>query len=151
MSVQTFRIDAPAADVFAVLADPNTYPQWVVGCDDIRAIDPTWPAVGSKFHHTVGAGPIKVKDNTKVTAVTEGTRLVLEGRARPAGVVSIAFDLTPVVDGTATDVTMSEEPVRGFARLVHNPVQDGLIHARNHKTLQRLRDVVATRRGSPTA
>jgi uncharacterized protein YndB with AHSA1/START domain len=143
MPRQSYRIDAPPADVFAVLADPYTYADWVVGCDRIRGVEGDWPEVGAKFHHTVGVGPLKVSDNTKVLEVEHGRRLVLEARARPAGVVEVTFVLTAVGDGT--DVLMEEHPVRGFAHLIHNPLQDGLIFARNHKTLQRLSDVVRKR------
>lgn len=144
MSVTSMPIAGTPAEVFAVLADPYTYEHWVVGCDDIRAVEGEWPAVGSHFDHTVGTGPIKVKDNTKVLEVEADRRLVIEARARPAGVAKVVFTLEPEGDGTK--VTIEERPVRGLARRIHNPGQDFLIHLRNAESLRRLDQLVRERR-----
>jgi hypothetical protein len=58
---------------FAVLSHPENYADWVVGSDKIRDADPTWPAVGTRFHHRVGVGPLKVNDHTDVIAVDPPT------------------------------------------------------------------------------
>jgi uncharacterized protein YndB with AHSA1/START domain len=78
-------VDAPPERVFAVLADPKTYADWVVGSDTIRDADPTWPAPGSRFYHRVGVGPIKVKDHTEVREADRPRKLALHARARPLG------------------------------------------------------------------
>ena len=41
---------------FNVLVDPTTYPSWLVGAEEIRAVSDDWPAVGSRFNHVVGCG-----------------------------------------------------------------------------------------------
>lgn len=148
MATNCTRIEATPEEVFAVLADANTYEHWVVGCDDIRAVEGDWPAVDSKFFHTVGAGPIKVKDNTKVVEVETNKRLVLEARARPAGVAQVIFRLTPVEGGT--DVEIEEFAIRGVAKMIDNPLQEGLIKLRNVETLRRLSKQVEQRRSAPT-
>jgi uncharacterized protein YndB with AHSA1/START domain len=144
MSTNRLTIDASPQDVFAVLADARTYEHWVVGCDDIRAVEGDWPAVGSKFFHTVGIGPVKTKDNTKVLEVETDRKLVLEARARPAGVAKVIFRLVPVDGGT--DVSIEEFPIKGIAKVTHNPIQDGLIKLRNVETLRRLDKQVQERR-----
>ena len=149
MSKNRHTIDATPDEVFAVLADARTYVHWVVGCDDIRAVEGDWPAVGSRFFHTVGVGPIKTKDNTKVVEVDAPRRLVLEARARPAGIAAVIFELRPVEGGT--EVEIEEYPIRGVAKTIHNPLQDGLIKARNVETLRRLDKQVMERKGSPTS
>ncbi len=149
MSKNHHTIDATPDEVFAVLADARTYEHWVVGCADIRAVDGDWPAVGSKFFHTVGVGPIKTKDNTAVVEVEPGRKLVLEARARPAGVAKVIFTLTPVDGGT--EVEIDEYPVRGVAKTIHNPIQDGLIKLRNVETLRRLDKQVTERKGATTS
>ena len=146
MSTNRLTIAASPQEVFAVLADANTYQHWVVGCDDIRAVEGDWPAVGSKFFHTVGVGPLKTKDNTKVLEVDAPHKLVLEARARPAGIAKVIFRLVPVDAGT--DVSIEEHPIRGVARVIHNPVQDGLIKVRNVETLRRLEKQVLDRKGT---
>jgi uncharacterized protein YndB with AHSA1/START domain len=148
MSKNRHTIPATPEEVFAVLADARTYQHWVVGCDDIRAVEGDWPAVGSRFFHTVGVGPIKTKDNTKVVEVDAPHRLVLEARARPAGVATVIFELRPVDGGTATEVEIDEYPIKGVAKTIHNPVQDGLIKVRNVETLRRLEKQVLQRKQS---
>lgn len=148
MATNCTRIEASPEEVFAVLADARTYEHWVVGCDDIRGVEGDWPAVDSKFFHTVGAGPIKVSDNTKVVEVETNKRLVLEARARPAGVAKVIFRLTPVEGGT--DVEIEEYAIRGVAKMLDNPLQNGLIKMRNVETLRRLAKQVEQRRSAPT-
>jgi uncharacterized protein YndB with AHSA1/START domain len=146
MSTTSLVIPATPDEVFAVLADPYTYTEWVVGAHDIRHVEGTWPDVGSHFFHTVGVGPIKTKDNTKVIEVEPGKRLVLEARARPAGVARVIFDLRPVEHGT--EVEIEEYPINGPAKAFHNPIQDGVIKVRNVETLRRLERVVIERRSA---
>ena len=147
MATNSHTIPATPDEVFAVLADARTYQHWVVGCDDIRAVEGEWPAAGSRFFHTVGVGPIKTSDNTKVLEVDAPHRLVLEARARPAGVAKVIFTLRPVDGGT--EVGIDEYPIKGVAKAIHNPVQDGLIKVRNVETLRRLEKQVMQRRGTP--
>ena len=146
MSKNSLVIAASPDEVFAVLADARTYSEWVVGCDDIRAVEGTWPEVGSHFFHTVGVGPIKTKDNTKVVEVDPPRRLVLEARARPAGVARVIFELRP--QGAGTEIEIEEYPIKGVAKVIDNPLQDGLIKARNVETLRRLDRVVQQRRAA---
>ncbi len=144
MAVTRMSIDASPAEVFALLADPYTYQHWVVGCDEIRGVEGEWPATGAVFHHKVGAGPLKVSDSTKVVEVEPDRRLVLEARARPAGVVKVTFTLEPK-DG-ATEVCIEEHPLRGPAKAVDSAGQDLLIHLRNAESLRRLDQQVRERR-----
>ncbi len=136
MSKNRLVIEAPPEAVFAVLADARSYRHWVVGAHEIRGVEGEWPAVGSRFFHTVGVGPFKTKDNTMVTAVEPNRRLELEARARPAGVARVVFTLRPVAGGT--EIEIEEYPIRGAAKLLHSPIQDAVIKARNAETLRRL-------------
>lgn len=134
---------APEA-VFAVLADPWTYPDWLVGCKEIRAVDDGWPAPGTRFHHRVGiVGPLTLEDHTKVLECEPGRRLLLEARARPAGVASVEFVLGDD-DAGGTVLTLHEAPVRGVAARLHNPLLDALVKARNEKSLKGLSEAVTT-------
>jgi uncharacterized protein YndB with AHSA1/START domain len=145
MSKNSLTIDAPPADVWAVLADARAYEHWVVGCDDIRGVEGDWPAVGSRFFHTVGVGPLKTKDNTEVVECEPERRLVLQAHARPAGVAEVIFTLDALDDGSRTDVTIEEFPTEGVAKAIDNPIQDGAIKVRNVETLRRLAKQVADR------
>jgi uncharacterized protein YndB with AHSA1/START domain len=134
---------ASAADAFAVLIDPETYPRWLVGAKQIRDVDAGWPSPGSRFHHVVGAGPMQIPDNTEVLAIEPGRMLKLKVRARPF----VSAEATFTVVGDADDsgrcvVSLQEEPtVRWLGNLVR-PVMDPSIHVRNHKSLEHLAAVV---------
>ena len=134
---------SPVRDVFAVLADPATYAYWVVGSDEIRDADASWPAVGAKLHHRVGAGPFKINDNTEVLEVSEPWRLVLQARVRPFGTARIIMELIDLGDGT--QVTMTEVPGDRFSRLLHNPLTDAILRRRNDVALKRLAELAARR------
>ncbi len=144
-NVTTFPI--PIEQVFAVLSDPKTYAYWVVGADAIRDADTSWPAVGAKLHHRVGAGPFKLNDNTEVLEVTEPRRLVLQARARPLGTARVILDLIDL--GDRTQVTMVEGPGDCFSRLLHNPLTDFLLRRRNDEALRRLGQLAAQRQDLP--
>lgn len=137
MARTTTQVAAMPDRVFAVLADGWTYERWVVGCKEIRDVDAGWPAPGATFHHSVGMGPIAVRDTTTVIESDPGRRIVLRARARPAGVARVEIDLAEHDGGT--QVTMVERPVSGPPALLHNPVQEWLIDRRNRESLRRLR------------
>ncbi len=145
-NVTTFPV--PIKQVFAVLADPKTYAYWVVGSDTIRDADASWPAVGAKLHHRVGAGPFKLNDNTEVLEVSEPVRLVLQARARPLGTARVVLDLIEL--GNRTQLTMVEGPGDRISRLLHNPLTDFLLRRRNDEALRRLGRLVAQHDDMPT-
>lgn len=137
MSITRAHVDAPPERVFDILDDASTYEFWVVGCKDIRAVDAEWPAPGSAFHHSVGVGPLTLKDSTSVVERDRPRTLELRARARPAGVARVHFELT--AQGSGTTVTIEEAPIEGLPAKLHNPLQDHLIHQRNEETLRRLK------------
>jgi len=136
-------IPAPRAAVFAVLADPYTYPDWVVGAQRIRSVEGDWPEPGATFHHVVGMFPLRLRDSTSVVEVDEERCLVLEARARPMGRARVELCLEDTPGGTR--VTMIEYPVSGPATLAPSVVVEPSIRKRNHVTLERLEDVVKRR------
>lgn len=136
------QISAPPERVFAVLSDPQSYGDWVVGSDTIRDADPAWPAAGSRFYHRVGVGPFKLNDHTEVLEVDPPRRLVLHARARPLGTAKVTLLLTP--QGDATLVTMREEAGDPLSRLAINPLTDWLVHHRNVESLRRLKRIAET-------
>ncbi|HEX7165702.1 MAG TPA: SRPBCC family protein [Acidimicrobiales bacterium] len=143
MAENSTTIDATPEQVFEVLLDAWTYKDWVVGCDEIRGVDADWPAVGSRFHHTVGAGPAKTDDTTKIVDVDAPRRLLLEARARPAGIAKVEFVVEPEGDGAR--ITIEEELIDGPAEKLPTSVADVGLKLRNAETLRRLRSVVEER------
>jgi uncharacterized protein YndB with AHSA1/START domain len=144
MATTHTQIAASPDEVFAALANPDNYGDWVVGSDTIRDADPAWPKVGSRFHHRVGFGLLKLNDHTEVLEVQPPHRLVMHARARPLGTAKVTMLLTER-DGH-TDVTMIEVAGDRFSRLAFNRLTDPLIHLRNVEALRRLRRIVETGR-----
>lgn len=136
MAINEKLIHAPADKVFTVLADPESYSHWVVGANEIRRYDTSWPDEGTTFHHTQGKWPLTVKDTSSVMEVDPDRRLVLEVRTRPFVVAKVELELTPENGGTR--VRMTEFPTGGLLKPVHNPVLDGLTYLRNAVGLGRL-------------
>jgi uncharacterized protein YndB with AHSA1/START domain len=137
---QTERlIRATPERVFEVLSDPDSYGHWVVGSKYIRDADASWPAVGTRFHHTVGIGPIEIKDNTEVEAVEPGRYLQLKARARPAGRARVKLTLREHPEGTM--VEMDEGPADARTAVFFNPLGKFLTKRRNDESLARLAEL----------
>lgn len=121
--------------VFAVLSDPETYPDWLAGAQKIRRVDPSFPEPGTRFDHEVGPseGATVADDSTSVVS-DPPHRLVLEvhvGRIR--GLVD--FQLERVADGTLVTFRESTSGALGYAM----PLLRGPIFLRNRASLERLR------------
>ena len=56
-------VAAPPETVWAVLAEPAAYGEWVVGTKVTRA-DASWPTVGSSLEFRVEVGPLGAGDRT---------------------------------------------------------------------------------------
>jgi uncharacterized protein YndB with AHSA1/START domain len=132
-------IAAAPERVFAVLSDPGAYANWVVGAQAIRSADPDWPAPGSALYHTVGAGPLSLRDRTRVVDSEAPVMLELHARARPLPAANVTLWLTPEGDGTR--VTMLESPSQPVLSLLIGPVGHLALHVRNQESLRRLRDL----------
>lgn len=140
MSHCTTVIDAPAERVFGVLADPQRYPDWVIGADTVRGADDSFPRAGARLYHRVGWGPLKLDDHTEVLASEPPYRLELRAKARPLGTARVSMLLAPRGAGS-TYVTMIEEPADALSRLLFNPLLNLLLRGRNEASLGRLKRI----------
>lgn len=130
--------------VYAVLSDPRPYSYVVVGTRRIRSFEPTWPAVGSVFHHSLGVGVTLIRDHTESLEVVEGSRIAMRTYMRPVAVNDVIFDLVAEDDGTR--VTLTETAVGGPVALPGMRAgADGLFWLRNGWVLRRLRTVAERR------
>lgn len=129
--------------VFDVLRDGTSYGHWVVGTRKIRTVDAGWPAEGTRLHYTVGYGPLRKDDETVSLSYGPDERLELEARAWPAGTARIVIRAEAADGGTL--VSIDEAPDKGPAKLLHNPLTDALVKARNVETLRRLERQAAGR------
>ena len=148
MSEVRRTIHADPEAVWAVLADPTTYPDCLVGAQVIRDVDGEFPKPGSDFHHSVGASEeLALPDRTTALEAERPHKLTLKVRARPFFEGVVRFRLLATKAGT--ELVLEEEPV-GPLRFVA-PLLRPLIVARNAKSLDRLRDLVEARSATPAA
>ena len=133
----------PPEVVWDVLSDPDSYAYWVVGSKHIRDAEPDFPAPGSKFHHTIGFGPLTLDDHTEVLEAEPPALLRLRAKGRPFGTATVTMRMTPRADGT--EVEMSENPDGIYSVLSLNPALHLLTKARNAEGLMRLEELARQR------
>ena len=136
MSRNTRTIKTTPDKVWGVLADGWLYPLWVVGASRMRDVDAEWPDVGARIHHSVGAWPLLLDDNTEVLDCEPGHLLEVRARSWPAGEARVVLRLTEVDGGT--EVVMEEDVESGPARLVPKPMRTPMLAWRNVESLRRL-------------
>jgi hypothetical protein len=136
MSTNERVVQATPEQVWEVLSDGWLYPLWVVGASRMREVDDTWPEVGARLHHSVGAWPALIDDYTEVEECRPLRMLQLRARAWPAGEAGVVLRLEPV--GAETRIVMEENAVNGPAALIPKPLQDPLLAWRNVESLRRL-------------
>lgn len=137
MARTTAQIAASSSAIWNLLADGWLYASWVVGTVKIRSVDEAWPAVGSKLHHSVGAWPLMLHDETEITECEPGRRLVMQARGWPVGEATVELVLVP--DGsTATTVQLAEAPTAGPGSWANNPLFEAVAKHRLEEMLARL-------------
>lgn len=146
MAVRHHLIHATPRQVWAVLADPSRYADWVVGTSDSRAARGLWPELGSALEYTVRIGPWTVAGTSVVRHVEAPAELELEVDSGPLGTARVAIEVRPW--GEEALVKVDEHPLRGFGGTVHNAAVDALIQLRHRSMLARLADVVEESAGA---
>ncbi len=129
----------PPQAVFDVLSDPGSYGYWVAGSKEIRDADPEWPEPGSRFHHTVGFGPLTIRDHTTAEESERPRRIVLRAKARPLGTAKVTLELEARDGGT--EVTMTEDAGDAVSLVFFGPATHLLTRWRNAESLMRLEEL----------
>lgn len=138
------RTEVPADPeaVYAVLSDPTTYPDWLVGAQRIRGVDADFPNPGSEFAHSVGpTRAVTVDDRTEATAADPPHRLDLHVRA---GLFRADVELCVEPAEGGSQVRFLERPTGPAAVLT--PVLKPFLLARNAESLRRLSSYLELRR-----
>jgi uncharacterized protein YndB with AHSA1/START domain len=133
----------PPLAVWEALADPADYAYWVVGSKEVRAADAGFPAPGTKFHHTIGFGPLTLRDHTEVLEADPPSELRLRAKGRPFGTATVTLKLEAVDGGTSVEIT--EHPDGVFSVLALNPLLHVATKLRNAESLMRLEELALRR------
>ncbi len=139
------EVEASATEIWAVLSDGWTYSAWVVGTSKIRSVDPAWPQVGTRIHHSVGAWPMLIEDYTEVLESIEPSRLVVRARGWPLGEARIAISAEQ--RGVRCLLRLEETPTSGPGAWLNNPLFDALLRQRLSEMTVRLAALAAGRAG----
>ena len=138
-------IAASPEAVFSVLADPRGYAYWVIGSmKSGRQLG--LAACRQQVDHTVGIGPLRVKDHS-VVDVRPDRFLQLVAKARPLGKARVKLELEPAAGGTR--ITMIEDPADKLTAFVFQPLTHLFTRARNVRSLDRLAELAEGRRPIP--
>jgi len=129
-------INASPDAVFDVLRNGWLFPSWVVGASRIRGVDPTWPAVEAKLHHSFGVWPLLIDDTTSLLEWDPPRHVKFQARGWPIGEAEVTLDVKPRGDGCV--VRMREDAAKGPGRLVPKPLRDIGLLIRNREALRRL-------------
>jgi uncharacterized protein YndB with AHSA1/START domain len=130
----TMDVDVSPAAVWAVLADPRLYGNWVLGASSTRAVEGPWPEPGAVLHHSQ---MLVIRDTTTVLESVPDQRLLLEARARPLVVARVEILLVP--DGDGTQVELHEEAIGWIGGLLPRPLTEPALLLRNHVAAKRLK------------
>jgi uncharacterized protein YndB with AHSA1/START domain len=141
MARNSIDVAAVPEAVWEVLADANTYGEWVVGTKNVADSDASWPEPGAELEYELGLGPLSVADHTVVVEADAPRTLVLRAEFRHVGAFVIRLELEPL--GGGTRVTMDESPVEGM--LGARRVAEMALQLRNDIALARLRALAEAR------
>jgi len=136
MTVAYRLVHATPEAVFGVLADPWTYPSWVVGASRARAVEGEWPRPGAALHHSFGIWPAVIDDLTELREWDPPRHAAMEAHGSLLGVARVEFDVKPRAEGCV--VRMFEDAISGPGMLVPKLARDVLGFPRTVEALKRL-------------
>lgn len=142
-SSNVVELDVGIEDAFELVCDARRYPEWLVGAQHIRSVDPSWPQPGAAFRHRIGVGPLTVPGSTTVREIVRPRRLALAAGMGPLGEATVTFELREA-GPRRTFLTVEERPSGGVAELgwrVARPVVASLLWGRNEMSLHTLADL----------
>jgi hypothetical protein len=137
-------LPVPAERAFHLLEAPSSLQHLVAGARRIRSFDTHWPEPGTRIHHSVGIGPLVIRDHSEVLEVDPPRLLRLDAHIWPMGTLIVEFRFEDHPDGCR--FTVAEAPDKGpvswpgLRRLTRLGVM-----VRNREVCRRYRKMAETR------
>ena len=126
--------------VWAVLADPASYPRWLAGVKDVRWADEEWPQPGAGLDYAFRWGPPTLHGRATVLEAHRPGHLRLRWKRRLLGDAIAEFTIAETAGGCVVD--FAEAPRGLFAGLSADPFSTGVAAGHNTASLARLRRLV---------
>jgi uncharacterized protein YndB with AHSA1/START domain len=126
--------------VWAVLADPARYPDWVLGMSEVRRADRDWPLPGATFDYRLRWGPVPLAGRATVLAAHPPGHLRIRWRRGLVGESTV--ELTIHRDDGTTTIRMSEGRAGLFQGIPANPLIAAIDYGRDVTSIDRLRRLV---------
>ncbi len=142
--VRSVGIAAPPEDVFGVVTDLSTHPEWRPSVREFRTADGGPPAVGSEIVEVVRFAGRDVRMRYRVTRL-DGPRVLAADYVEGPIEVAIRFDCEPTAAGTRTTFTCDTARPR-IAKVVPFPFFGPLMGRYMEDELGRLKRLVESRR-----
>jgi uncharacterized protein YndB with AHSA1/START domain len=134
--------------VWAVLADPLSYPRWLVGVKELLWADESWPMPGTAVDYAFRWGPLTLRGRATVLDAHRPGHLRLRWKRRLLGDSIAEFTIARTADGCVVD--LAENPRGLFVGLSANPFATGLTASQNTASIARLRRLVGAHRDPGT-
>lgn len=138
--VLTGVVPAEPGTVFRYLTEPELLPRWIDGLRESRPLGDRVMRVGARSIEVVEAQGRTVEITSQVTALDTDRALAVRITYPGAGDTDMAYQLTPVPQGTEVRLTVTPH-YRGIARLVGRLLQPSM-RRRLQANLDRLAQVV---------
>lgn len=142
--VRSVEIAAPPEEVFGVVADVSTHPEWRPTVREFRTADGGPAGVGSEIVETVRFAGRDIHMRYRVTRL-DAPRVLAAGYVDGPIEVAIRFDCEPTAAGTRTTFTCDTARPR-IAKVVPFPFFGPLMGRYMDDELGRLQELVESRR-----
>lgn len=109
---QSIHVDAPPADVLAVIADVGAYPDWADGITAVEVVEESAEGRPTRARFTMASGPVKDTLHLAYTWPAGDDGTVSWSLVEPGAVTSVmdgSYELQPDGDGTLVTYRLAVE------------------------------------------
>jgi uncharacterized membrane protein len=136
-------INAPVADVWAVLTDPNRFPEWITGIQSVEILTEGAYGLGTRYQVTAGAGDRTVEWTVEITGLESEQRIdfAYSGDVEGTG----GWLIEAQEDGDGYWVTSFDEfapPGGWLVKFLSRFWIDNAARASRRESLERLKEVI---------
>lgn len=137
----TVELDAPPAQVFALLLDIERTPEWVTICRAVLSVDPGTPTPGWKCRQRYALRGAPFVVSWTLDELTPEQRISWSGKGPARSKASIQQDLSPLSGGKRTKLRYRNEfktPGGPFGAVASKALMGDTADVEAHRSLEQL-------------